>query len=873
MFVHNSSTLTREKYASLPCFNYIFLILPLFFLLSGFSAAQTLTRIKGKITDSKTGDGIPFANIFIVGTSTGTQTDFNGNYYLESRDSSLVLRFSFVGYFTENRTVTAGGTVVVNLRLRPQVTDLKEVTVKGKRERLRNRENPAVTLIRKVIANKSKNRKEALSFYQYNKYEKLEFDLSNISEKFRNRKYMKKFDFVFSYTDTSLITGKVNLPMYLKEQVSDVYFRKDPQTKKEIIQGERMTGLGNYVDNNGIKLYLEALYQDINVYDNNINLLATEFLGPVAPLSPQFYNYVIIDTLNFKGSRCVNLGFSPRNKTDMLFLGELYISLDADSSFAIKRVQMGFSKDINVNFVTDLRITQEFSQVEDMGYMLSKDELAIEFNLLKKDNGMGLFGQRNVTYKDYQVNREIKPEVFSGQKVETLPGHDKKGESYWDTARHEKLSNKEAGVYAMVDSVKKVPAFQRFINTATFLLEGYKPLGTFEIGPVSTFYSFNPVEGLRLRAGGRTTPKFSERYAFELYGAYGFGDHRWKYFASTTLSLTDHNIYTYPIKHLRASYQQEIKIPGQELQFVLEDNVLLSIKRGLNNKMTYNNVIQLDYLNESRSGFSVNLNFKNIRQEPGGALKFSTVPQPSDGSYALIREVISTELLVGLRYAPNEKFFQGKDYRIPIVNKYPVFQLRYTLGIRNLLAGQYNFQRLVGYANKRFYVTPIGYTDVTLEAGKIFGKVPFPLLTIHRANQTYAYQPEAYNMMNFLEFISDQYAAVFVDHYFNGFIFNKLPLIRRLKLREVITFKGLMGSITEENTPTANNDLYRLPMDADGKQPLSFSLGKEPYMEASFGIANIFKLLRVDFIKRLSYLDNPNAPKSIGIRFRMKFDF
>jgi hypothetical protein len=829
---------------------------------------QEHTRIKGKVIDYKTGETLPFVNISITGTNYGTQTDMNGNFFLETALQTPTLRIAFVGYAPEIRQIQGGKIVTLTVKLRVQSKDLEEVVVKGKRDKYRNKDNPAVVLIRKVIEHKDENRKESFDFYQYNKYEKLEFDLSNISEKFRNKRSLKKFDFVFDHLDTSKITGKVNLPMYLKETASDVYFRKNPTSKKEIIQGEKMTGLGGYIDDNGIKLYLEALYQDINIYDNNILLLATQFLGPTAPVAPQFYRYVIIDTTVYKGIKCVNLGFSPRNTNDQLFQGTLLIALD--STYAIRKVQMGFSKDINVNFVTDLRVSQEYDLVEHEGLMLTKDDLSIEFNLLKKENGMGLFGQRSVSYREYVINKPIENKQFDGLKIDVLKVANKRDDSFWQSARHEKLSSKELGIYTMVDSVKNIPAFQRFMNTATFLLEGYKPIGNFEIGPVSTFYSFNQVEGFRLRLGGRTTANFSDKVAFETYGAYGFKDERFKYFASATYSLTDHNVYTYPIKHLKVSYQNEVKIPGQELQFVLEDNFLLSFKRGQNNRMTYNKVFNLDYLNESKSGLSLNVNFKNIRQTPAGELQFNSLSR--EGNMQVNREIISSELMIGLRYSPNEQFYQGKNYRIPILNKYPTFQLRYTYGMKGVLESQYNFHRLVGYAHKRMYIPPIGYTDITLEGGKTFGKLPYPLLTIHRANQTYSYQPEAYNLMNFLEFVSDQYASVFIDHHFNGFIFNKLPLIKKLKLREVITFKGLIGKLSDENKATAENALLILPTNTDGTQS-TFSLEQKPYMEASFGIENIFKVLRVDFVKRLSYLDNPNVSSKIALRFRMVFEF
>lgn len=829
---------------------------------------QENTKIKGKVIDAKTGESLPFVNISITGTNFGTQTDMNGSFYLETAQQNPTIRIAFVGYAPEIRNIQGGKLVTLTVKLKVQSKDLDEITVKGKKDRYRNKDNPAVVLIRKVIEHKQENRKESFDFYQYNKYEKLEFDLSNISEKFRNKRSLKKFDFVFNHLDTSKITGKVNLPMYLKETVSDLYYRKNPETKKEIIQGEKMTGLGGYVDDNGIKLYLEALYQDVNVYDNNILLLATQFLGPTAPVAPQFYRYVIIDTTVYKDVKCVNLGFSPRNINDQLFQGTFLIALD--SSYAIRKVQMGFSKDVNVNFVTDLRVSQEYDKVGTEGMMLTKDDLSIEFNLLKKENGMGLFGQRSVSYKDYILNKPIESKKFEGFKIDVAKSATNRDNTYWQSARHDELSAKELGIYTMVDSVKKVPAFQRFMNTATFILEGYKPIGKFEIGPVSTFYSFNQIEGFRLRLGGRTTANFSDKVALETYGAYGFKDERFKYYASATFSLTDHNTYTYPIKHFRISYQDDIKIPGQELQFVQEDNFLLSFKRGQNNRMTYNKVINLDYLNESKSGLTFNLNFKNIHQTPTGELQFNSLSP--EGQVQTNNEIVSSELMIGLRYSPNEQFYQGKNYRIPIINKYPTFQLRYTLGIKGILESQYNFHRLVGYIHKRMYIPPIGYTDITLEAGKTFGKLPYPLLTIHRANQTYSYQPEAYNLMNFLEFVSDQYVSVFVDHHFNGFIFNKIPVIKKLKLREVVTFKALVGNLSDENKATAQNGLILLPADKIGS-PTTFSLENKPYMEASFGIENIFRVLRVDIVKRLSYLDNPNVSTKVALRFRMVFDF
>lgn len=843
------------------------LILGLIFLLiySENLCGQAFTKVKGKVVDAKTNETIPFANIVVQGTNKGTQTDMNGNFYLEIQANQITLKVSMVGYQSVVRSIEqAKDIVVVNVKLQTLATGLQEVTVKGRRERYRNKDNPAVALIRKVIEHKSMNRPEFLDFYQFNRYEKLEFDLSNISEKFRNKRSLRKFDFVFNHLDTSKVTGKVNLPLYLKETISDIVYRKTPEAKKEIILAEKMTGLGGYVDNNGIKMYLEALYQDVNFYDNNILLLANQFLGPTSPVAPQFYRYVIVDTTQLKGTKCITLGFAPRNNNDQLFQGVMLVAMD--SSYAVRKVEMGFSKDINVNFVTDLKVVQEFDFVQNQGLMLSKDELSIEFNPLKKENGMGLFGQRSVSYQDYQLNQPIAAQRFEGLRTETLKEAINRDEEFWTKNRHQPLSLKEEGIYSMVDSVRKVPVFQKFMNTATFLLEGYKPLGGFEIGPVNTFYSFNPIEGLRLRLGGRTTPIFSEKLAFEVYSAYGMRDQRWKYFGSATLSLTDHNVYTYPIRHLKVSYQNDIKIPGQELQFVQEDNFLLSFKRGSNDKMTYNKVFNIDFLRESRTGLAWNFNFKHIQQVPTGSLQFQTV------SSVQMPNITSAEWTLGLRYAPHEQFYQGKTYRIPIVNQYPIFQLRYTLARKGIFGSDYNYSRWIGMVYKRVYMPPLGYSDITLEAAKMLGKIPFPLMMIHRANQTYAYQPEAYNLMNFLEFVSDQYGAVFVDHHFNGFFFNKIPLLNKLKVREVLTFKGLWGRVSQANIPNKENNLLVFPQNTQG-ETTTFSLDNRPYVEMSVGVENIFKVLRIDMLQRLSYRNNPNIAHQVAFRFRMKFDF
>ncbi len=325
----------------------------------------------------------------------------------------------------------------------------------------------------------------------------------------------------------------------------------------------------------------------------------------------------------------------------------------------------------------------------------------------------------------------------------------------------------------------------------------------------------------------------------------------------------------YPLNYVKLSYQHDTKIPGQELQFVSEDNFLLSFKRGNNDKWLYNDIFKAEYVREFGKNLSYTLGFKNWKQTPAGVITYT---KEQEGSIENVPDITTSEVSAQFRWAPHEQFYQGKVYRIPIINKYPIFNLRYIAGIKGLWNGQYNYHNLNATINKRFYLSQLGYTDVMLEGGYIFGKVPYPLMTIHRANQTYSYQLNSYNMMNFMEFVSDHYAAVNVDHYFNGFIFNRIPLLKKLKLREVITAKVLYGGVRNENNPALHSDIIKFPVDYTTGLPTTYTLNKEPYIEVSAGIANIFKLVRVDLVKRLTYLNNPNVSQW-GIRTRFKFDF
>jgi hypothetical protein len=838
----------------------IILYLPL--IIKGQVTNQTI--VKGYIIDAITKKAVPYASIVFYNSKNGTYSDNNGYFILTNNTGIKKIKITSVSYEPLEVNIIPGKTQELKILLEAQNTKLNEIVVNPGKNNYRNKDNPAVEIINNVVKNKDINSNKNFDYLEYKKYDKTQFALSNLSEKFMNRKSLKKFSFIFENIDTTKLEGAKILPIYMKETLSNYYYQKNPEKSKEIINADKMVSFDGYVNNQGMSEYLNYMYQNINIYDNTVTFVTNIFLSPIANSATKFYKYYIQDTTFIDGENCVKLFFSPRNNTDMLFNGFLYITLDG--SFAVKKVDMSVNKNINQNWVKDVSIIQEFEYIQDFGRFIKSDEITIDFGVSK--NSMGIFGQRKVIYNNYLINKIIPDSIFEETKILQLEDVYEKNNEFWETNRPQELSKSEKGIYTITDSIKTIPAFKKTMDMLVLVIAGYKDLGKFEIGPVNTFYSYNPIEGNRLRFGGRTTPKFSEKINFDTYLAYGFLDKQFKYYIGTTYSLTKNTIYHFPVKYLKLSLQNETKIPGQELQFIQEDNILLSIKRGVNDKLFYDQTIKIEHLSEFENHFSYTFGYSFTKQEPAGSINFNTNDTDilsSDNQYINI-----SEIYLNLRFAPQEKFYQGKQYRTPMTNKYPILNLYYNVGLKTL-GNNYNYQNLKINIYKRFYPGILGYTDMIFEAGKIFGEVSYPLLYMHRANQTYAYQLASYNLMNFLEFVSDEYISLNVDHHFNGFIFNKIPILKKLKLREVASGKILYGTLSNTNNPNYDNDLFKFPVDYEGN-PITFTLEKEPYVEISVGVENIFKFFRVDVVKRLTYLNNPNV-SDIGIRARFRFDF
>jgi len=838
----------------------------LIILLFSFTSKAQNTIVSGTITDAHTNQPLPFVTVSFPGTSIGVNSNTNGKYSITTGKTYTQLKFSFVGYKPVERTILAGKEQVINVKLQADVQTLATVNIKsGKKKRYTNKDNPAVELIRQVIAHKDSNRMQAYDYIEYQQYEKLQFSFINVAQKTKSKTY-QKYKFLLDNRDTTNMPGKSLLPVYLEEKLTQSYYRKHPEKTKTIIEGEKKVNIVNFVDEEGVNNYLNRMYNEVDIYSNNIFLMTNQFLSPIADGAPAFYKFFITDTIEVDHKKMVELSFTPRNGNDMLFEGLIFITLDG--RYAVQKARLSINKNINLNWVRGMAVDLSYEKNPDGRYHLSKSDMKADFGFNKNGN-KGIFGERTITYNNYLINNPRADSTYAGENIVTSKAAMQQSEQFWSDSRgRDTLTKVESRAYKNIDSLQTIPSYRRTMELINLFAVGFKTFGPVEVGPIGSFYSFNPIEGPRVKLGGRTTTDFSTRWYLETYGAYGFTDEKFKYLFSAAYSLNNKSIYKFPNNYIKASIQYDTKIPGEELAFSQSDDFFLSFTRGVNDKFLYNKYYKFDYVNEFESHFSYAFEFKNWRQTPAGSLSFTN---EVDGMPNNVPNLTTSEFSLNLRYAPHEQLVQGKLYRIIIPSKYPILTFDYRQGVKGLFGGEYNYQNLFARVDKRFYLSQLGYADIAVEGNYLFGQVPFPLLTIHQANQTYEFDYDSYNLMNFLEFVSDHYASVKVDYCLNGFILNKIPLFKKLKWREYISFKALYGGLRSENDPTLHPSLLQFPTGTNGV-PETFTLNNGPYAEGGVGIGNIFKIFRVDLVDRFSYLNNPNTSR-LGIRASALFDF
>lgn len=542
------------------------------------------TIIRGTVTDANTGEPIPFVTVVLTGTTFGTITDKEGKYFIEKYVQVAEIRFSFIGYETETRSIQIGADQTINISLRLSNISLDEITVRPEKVEYRNKNNPAVDLIEKVIDHKSLNRQEAYDYLEYEKYEKILIALSNISEDFKQAKAFENYEFIFDNIDTTKRISNKILPIFIKETISDQHYRKEPEATKEIIRATKIVNLEEYLDNKGVTANLDHLFQNINIYDNEILFMTNKFLSPIAGSAPAFYRYYIVDTLQVKDIKCIRMFFEPRNSSDFLFHGYLYITLD--STYAVREIDMGINRNINIDWINDISIKQDFDKTGQNLWLPSKEEIAIDAGVV--ENSTGLYIQRTLSYQKYRANEPVDDGLFRGPLKSEITDPLSDNSGYWNNTRHLPLSRSESAIYSMIDSINNVPAFRQQMGIVMLLTTYFYDLGKYEIGPVSNFYSFNSVEGSRFRFGGRTTPDFSRKVNLDGYIAYGLKDNDFKYNAGITYSLTNRTIYQFPVKSLRLSYQKDLKLPARNISLHTETifSCLLHVEKMINSFLT-----------------------------------------------------------------------------------------------------------------------------------------------------------------------------------------------------------------------------------------------------------------------------------------------
>ena len=762
----------------------------------------------------------------------------------------------------------------MELLLKPTAFEISEVVVKPKREKYTRKDNPAVELIKKVIAHKNDNRIEAKPEYQTEVYEKLSLSLDNFNPNLDKNKFLKKFKFIKNYLDTSEFNGKPILTVSVRENLSDFYYRKSPKAEKTIVRAKRMQGIDKTLDDGGgITSNLEEIFKSINIFDNNIPILLNRFVSPLSStLATTYYHYYIMDTLDVGGDKCVDLAFVPANSESYGFTGRLYITLDGN--YAVKKVLLNTPANINLNWVDKLRIEQEFKQMPDSTWVLDQENTFVNFYVVKGTQQLYAHQLRN--YDNYNFNVQNADSVFGllGA-LHVLPEATAQPDTFWIHNRPIPLKEKEDALKDLLGQLRKVPAFNAIIKTAEILITGYIPTANdkkvtkFDFGPMNTTFSANHLEGFRMRVGGMTTANLNPYWFASGYLAYGTNDRKIKYNLKLTHSFTKKEYHEgeNPVNNLSFIQEYDVYTPGQDFLFTSKDNIFVAWKVGEPvTKMQYIRKSVLQYEKEWLNGLTWKSWIMNQNNEAAGTLQY--IKRDESGNLYHIKDFTTSEIGTQLRFAPGERAYNGRSGKESVFNlskDAPVFKLSHQLGIKGVLGGDYNYNHTEISAEKRIWLSSFGHIDAQVKAGKVWDKVPFPLLILPNTNQSITIQPEAFHMMNALEFVTDQYVSFNATYYLKGWILNRIPGIKWLRLREVLSFNMIYGGLTDKNNPTLTPGLFLLP---DGTQPL----GSTPYMECSVGLENIFKILRIDYYRRLTYLDHPDIKKG-GIRIALRFTF
>lgn len=822
------------------------LLLFLFFL--GFwEGANAQYQVTGKVTDQETGEGIPFANIYFQGTNIGSTTDFEGNYRISFRSPFDSLVASYVGYHSKVKGLQNVSRQVVDFQLKPKSVNLKEVVISPG-------ENPAWRIMRNVEMNKDKNDKTNLEAYQYESYNKVEVDVDNISEKARKRKLFQQLGEVYdSLKVVAGEDGKPILPIFISESISEVYYKANPERKRENIIKTKFKGVG-MEDESLVSQLIGSTFQEYNFYENWMSILGKEFVSPISNSWKMYYQYLLTDSFYIGEDFVYKLEVNPKHEQELAFFGTIWVT---QKDWALKRADLKITSSANLNYVKEVHIQQELSRTSESAWLPSKNRVLLKIGNID-DDWAGLLAKFYTSNRNFVVNEPKRPSFYEEFMV-LEEDYAISDEQYWTEHRHDSLTATEVYVYDLIDTINRLPVIKSYVEIVGIILNGYQSFGKIDIGPYLFTYAWNNVEGSRVRVGFRTNYKFSDKWTLSGYGAYGFGDEVWKYRAEVDY-LFSRRRWT----ELKLSYQYELKQVG-----VVEENLtnnylfLASTKWFEQFRAYYGYNVAVELNAEFRRGFSGIFGIRQFSFEPDESYSFAYYAMEGDDQ-VIKTNFVSTEVTAGLRFTKGERFIQNDNRRISLGTKlWPILTLTYTRGIEGGLGGDFDYDKINLNITQKIPTGALGYSRYILDVGKIFDPIPYPLLNVHLGNSnSIFYTSAAYNLMGRSEFVSDEYVTLRYTHHFDGNIIHRLPIIRETKWRLLFNFNTVFGSLSQENI-----DL--IPSQApDGRfvEPIKGLETGIPYIEIGYGIENIFKVVRIDAFHRLNYLQGPLV-QPFGFKF------
>lgn len=819
-------------------------------------SVRAQVSIEGQVKDIETGKGIPGVTISLTPGGERTASDSLGYYRILSTGKSTQIEFRTLGYQTLTENISGEGKQVLNVQMEIDFTLLDDIVI-NQRGKYRNRGNPAVALLEKVIEAKPRHSLDRFAYAQIDFYNKNMIALSGLPGFIRDNWITKGYKFIFENLDTTTLPGYRLLPAFLEETQSRQYQGFGLGGSKTFIQARKMTELDpRYVDNSHIHTYMRFLQETLDLYSKDIKIAGKAFLSPIADISPYFYRYFITDTIRQEDREYVELTFLPRNMKSYLFSGKLQVDLE---NYGINHAHLQVDQTANFNWVKRLDIDFSYRYTSEYGYLPKQADFAMLAAL--PSTKTGIYASRTQVFESFDIQNNIPGDLDFQHNIDI-----DKPDSYWRQHRPVPLSPTERQTYANMDSLKTNRSFKRTLSWASFLSDGFIQAGPLDLGPLEYAYSFNDLEGSRIRLGAKTGKSADRPYYAEGYLAYGTRDERFKYFLHGAYSLKG-SIADFPLHYLEGSYQQDVRQPGYEMSYLNGDSFFQSFRRADDPRFLFKQKARLSHLVEFKNHISLRTHIARLQQAPAYGLLFNTGGPAPD----TLSNLIHSEIGILLRWAPHEQIIQKQLERSNIPNQYPIFNIQYSMGIPGFLGGTYRFQQLKASVYKRLYLSVLGISDVQLGAGYIWGELPYLLLDIPNANLSYLFSPDSYQLLNEMEFVNDHYIKLDVQHHFEGLLLNRIPLIKKLGWRESMGFKLLYGGLRDENNPQSNPRSIRFPLGEKGGQS-TFAMSDKPYMEFSVGLENILNFLQVQYIRRLSYLDHPDADKQ-GFRFSIKFDF